>query len=228
MTATADAKSKSIDRYVADSPKLIKKIGSIEMWPEGKKQSLPFPKEEDLYGYEDAAPTRRMSNGANPTAGKTPRRSSLKGSAGDGRRRHSITFSNDMNIKEVEPVSNLVKHPAVLWFQKKEYDHILSGIRDTVEEAKSQGDRARNCTRGLENIITDRYLGERLEATETVLDENRMQKTHKKFDDEYIRQCYRYHTADSQHRAEQMAQKDQKEVEEYLKVTRKMCRRMSC
>ncbi|KAL3921423.1 MAG: hypothetical protein SGILL_002754 [Bacillariaceae sp.] len=210
---------------------MIEKIGSIEMWPEGKKQTLPFQKEEDLYGYEDAAPTRRMSNGANPNVGKTPRRSSLKGSAGDGgrgRRRHSITFSNDMDVKEIEPVSDLVNHPGVLWFQKKEYDHILGGIQDTVEEAKSQGDKARNCTRGLENIITDRYVGERLEATETVLDESRMQKTHKKLDAEYIRTCYRFHTADSQHRAERMAQKDQKEVEEYLKVTRKMCRRMSC
>ncbi|KAL3939841.1 MAG: hypothetical protein SGARI_001221 [Bacillariaceae sp.] len=126
MTAAViETKSKSIDRYIADSPKKrVNKIGSIEMWPEGEKPKLPLPKEEDLYGYEDAAPTRRrMSGHHNPSA--TPRRSSLKGSGdgttdrvavtaggGSGGRRHSITFSDNLQqVREVEPTATMVQNP---------------------------------------------------------------------------------------------------------------------
>jgi hypothetical protein len=261
MTALT-AKAKSIDRYIADSPKKSIKgsvsgsaVASIELWPEPseerKKYTKPL-KEEDLYGYEDAAPTPRHKVTA------APRRSSLKGSAGDdhprGRRasigytgemtlvlptgetkqkRSSISFADNPDVREVEPVASMVENPRTLWFQAAEYEHILDKVQDMVEQAKSRprGGKERTswiCTRGLESIINNRYVEERAEATATVLDENRMQKTHKNYDDEYLRNMYRFHSADSQHRAEELAKKDQKDVEEYLKVTRKMCRRMSC
>ncbi|KAG7356234.1 hypothetical protein IV203_000920 [Nitzschia inconspicua] len=263
MTAVT-SKAKSIDRYIAESPKQSAKgkfsstaVSSIELWPEPAEGDNKYPtpqKEEDLYGYEDAAPTPRKTG-----TGTTPRRSSLKGSAGeDGRRagrrasigytgemtlvlptgatkkkRSSISFADNNNVREVEPVASMVENPRTLWFQKAEYEHILEKVQDLVEHAKSEpvGGKQRPtwvCTRGLENAINSRYVEERAEATATVLDENRVQKYHKNYDDEYLRQMYRFHSADSQHRAEQMAKKDEKDVEDYLKVTRKMCRRMSC
>jgi hypothetical protein len=110
----------------------------------------------------------------------------------------------------------------------------LEKVHDVAEHAKTQNQKEQRkssgiCTRGLENIITSRYVEERAEATAMVLDENRMQKHHKNYDDEYLRSMYRFHSADSQHRAEEMAKKDREEVEEYLriKIARKMRRRMS-
>lgn len=263
MTAVT-AKAKAIDRYIAESPKKTGKgkvsataVSSIELWPDSdaKKNSTP-QKEEDLYGYEDAAPTTR-NNKVRGDDG-APRRSSLKGSAGDDRarerrasigytgemmlvlpsgetkqKRSSISFAENPEVREVEPVANMVENPRTLWFQAAEYEHILDKVQDMVEQAKSQprGGKERSswmCTRGLENVINSRYVEERAEATATVLDENRMQKSHKRYDDEYLRSMYRFHSADSQHRAEELAKKDRKDVEEYLKFTSKMCRRMSC
>lgn len=259
MTAVT-AKSKSIDRYIADSPKKMVKggvsgtaVASIELWPEPSddKKTYTIQKEEDLYGYEYATPTPRSE----VSAGRAPRRSSLAGDhkprerrasigytgemtlvlpTGETKqKRSSISFAENADVKEVEPVASMVDNPRTLWFQAAEYEHILDKVQDLVEQAKAtpRGKKGREswiCTRGLENIISSRYLEERAEATATVLEENRMQKSHKNYDDQYLRNMYRFHSADSQHRAEEMAKKDHKEVEEYLSLTRKMCRRMSC
>jgi hypothetical protein len=281
------AKAKSIDRYIAESPKrpvrgkvdvggtlTTTAVSSIECWPEPSDDyttatTTPHNEGEggDLYGYEDAAPTPRNHK----VDTSTPRRSSLKGSdynldgskkpprrasigytgeiltlilpTGETKeKRSSISFAEKDDVRMVEPVASLVKNPRTLWFQAAEYQHILEKVQDVVEHAKAhQHQRSSKkssssssswiCTRGLENVISSRYVEERAEATATVLDENRMQKSHNRYDDEYIRTMYRFHSADSQHRAEETAKKDREEVEEYLKMkmdTTIMGRRMSC
>jgi len=228
----------------------------LDLWPEPEaKKNVSPPKEEDLYEYGDGAPTSRTT--AAPGTGRMPRRSSLKSGCGEnparGRRasigytgemtlvlptgekkkkRSSISFMDEPETKEIEPVADMVDNPSRLWFQAEEYNHILSKVQDLVEETKvyrKGKDRPSwICTRGLEPIMDPLQAGVREEALTTVMDEMRVQKSHKRYDAEYLRSMYRYHTADSQHRANQIAKKDQKEVEDYLKVTRKMCRRMSC
>ena len=69
---------------------------------------------------------------------------------------------------------------------------------------------------------------ERREAYVSVLEEQEMQKAQGRYNDEQIRTMYSFHTVDSQVLAKERAEKDAQEVEQYLKITRKMCRRLSC
>jgi hypothetical protein len=265
----ATAKGKSIDRYIAESPqrpvrgKVVDDattagaLSSIECWPEpSDDKNTTTSTSQDLYGYEDAAPTPRVATKAVGSTTTMPRRSSLKSSDDniDGsnkpprrasigytgeiltlilptgetkQKRSSISFAETDDVHMVEPVASLVENPRTLWFQAAEYQHILEKVQDVVEQTKGQQPKTSGkgksssssslmCTRGLENVIDSQYVEERAEATAMVLDENRMQKSHKTYDDEYLRSMYRFHTADSQHRAEQLAKKDREEVEEYI------------
>jgi hypothetical protein len=249
--AVADvSKAKAIDKYLSettDAAKLGYRDASPDsVWPEGVSKNM-HKKEEDLYGYGDAAPTARLST----STVRMPRRSSLKnlndcprrasiGYTGEmtlvlptgetRRKRSSITFADDNEVREVKSVSTLVDNPHRLWFQKDEYEHIQKHIVETVEEAKKKGGERPTwvCTRGLEPIMDSSGSYERAEAKESVLGEQAMQRSHKKHDDEYIRDIYQFHTIDSQIKAHERGGRDQEEVAEYLKVTRRMCRRMSC
>jgi hypothetical protein len=242
------------------APSSSKERGAFEgltatLWPEEDESLLSKKKvvehEEDLYGYGDAAPTPRQS-GDGVTA-RLARRSSLKSSDTGTRRasigytgemtlvlpsgetknkRTSITFAENSDVREVEPISDLVDNPNRLWFQSSEYEYIQAKIYEMIDVAKttkkSEDRPTWVCMRGLEPVLDSEIAASRQEASGMVLDEQRMQKAHKKFDAEYIRDMYRFHTVESQERAQERAAKDAEEVAEYLKVTRRMCRRMSC
>mmetsp|Transcript_45655 Transcript_45655/g.111196 ORF Transcript_45655/g.111196 Transcript_45655/m.111196 type:complete len:284 (+) Transcript_45655:524-1375(+) len=149
------------------------------------------------------------------------------------KKRTSISFAESAVIKEVQPVSDMVEDSKRLWFQSSEYEGIQEKIFDMVEEAKkSQKDKTAKPSwvdlRGLEPVL-DRSIAEsRKEATSTLIDEQEALKMQGTYDQEYLRDMYMFHSVDAQIRAEERAGKDAKEVEEYLKLTRKMCRRMSC
>lgn len=223
-------------------------------WPEAATtETKPSQKEEDLYGYGDAAPTPRT---ANDTSNKTQtaRRSSLKSSSGGGRRRASISYSgeislrlptgevtkrrtsvsfkDDADVKNIEPVADMVDNPRRLWFQEEEYSHIRSKISAVLKGAQNGDQESKTswlCTRGLETLMGGGISSyERQEAYASVLEEQEMQKARGKYNDEHLRTMYSFHTVDSQVLASERAENDAKEVEQYLKITRKMCRRLSC
>lgn len=229
--------------------------GLTTLWPDDDDEQMAKKKavenEEDLYGYGDGAPTPRKWDDSG--AGKMPRRSSLKSSetstrrssigytgemtlvlpSGESRKkRMSITFAEKEDVHEVQSVSDMVDNPKRLWFQSSEYEHIQSKIYEMIEVAQKtkagEGRPSWVCMRGLEPVVDHECAASRQEASEMVLDEQKMQKAHKKYDEEYIRDMYRFHAVESQERAQERAAKDADEVEEYLKVTRRMCRRMSC
>jgi len=209
-------------------------------------------KAEDIYGYGDACPTPERSEDC-----KMPRRSSVAGSNGGTsrassigyrgeitlilpngertQRKTSITFAGDGDnqTKEVEPVFNMVKDPHRLWFQKEEYLHIKADIMRILEESKKKGIRKerRNtlvCTRGLESLISSGCDEARQEANSSVIAEYAMQKSRGEYNAENIKQMYSFHTIDSQLEAAERAERDNKEIQNYLQETRVLCRRMSC
>ncbi len=229
--------------------------GLTTLWPDESDQQSPnrqvIENEEDLYGYGDAAPSLRKTDETG--TGKMPRRSSLKSSETSARRcsigytgemtlvlptgetkkkRTSIKFAETEDVYEVQSISDLVDNPKRLWFQTSEYEHIQAKIYEMIEVAqttKASEDRPTwVCMRGLESVVDREIAASRQEASGMVLDEQKMQKAHKKYDEEYIRDMYRFHTVESQERAQERAAKDADEVAEYLKLTRRMCRRMSC
>lgn len=248
-------KSKAIDALIsvkgkgavaAEVPVVEDDAGDDDgAWPEPPTESKKIEREEDLYDYEEAAPAPRTS-----VTFRMPRRSSLK-TAGPRRasisysgemtlrlptgqttrRKTSITFNDDEQVQDIEPVTDLVDDPNRLWFQKEEYTHIREKIYAIIASAKNGESDSRTtwlCTRGLEPLMGGSNPGDRREAYESVIEEQKMQKLRGKYDDEYIRTIYQFHTVDAQVIANERAQNDAAAVENYLRVTRKMCRRLSC
>jgi hypothetical protein len=223
-------------------------VPDSENWPEAPQEKQANQKEEDMYGYRDAAPTPRTNVASNSVVS---RRSSLKSGgrrrasisySGEisirlptgeiTRKRTSVSFKDDADVKDIEPVADMVDNPRRLWFQEEEYSHIRSKIDAVIARAKNGEQESTTswlCTRGLETLM-GRGIGyyERKEAYECVLEEQEMQKARGKYDDEHLRTMYSFHTVDAQVLASERAENDAKEVEQYLKITRKMCRRLSC
>eukprot|EP00934_Nitzschia_sp_Nitz4_P005583 Nitzschia sp. Nitz4//scaffold283_size24287//14810//15544//NITZ4_008406-RA/size24287-processed-gene-0.8-mRNA-1//-1//CDS//3329545657//5573//frame0 len=244
MAAATDAgKSKAIDVLLQDVKIKDEDDNDDKLtWPE-EKRNPPVQNEEDLYGYGDGAPTPRAER-------SVPRRSSLKsmgprrasiGYTGEMKlvlpsgkqqtRKTSISFKDDTDVQNIESVSDMVDDPNRLWFQKEEYAHIQKKIYTIVAQAKNGTEEERStwlCTRGLEPLMDGSGAHERKEAYENVLEEQRVQKAQGRFDDEYLRTIYQFHSMDSQVVATERAARDAKSVEPYLMFTKKMCRRMSC
>ena len=216
------------------------------LWPVGSTLKNANEKEEDLYGYEDRAPNRRASMTDLP-----PRRSSLKTSRSGARRasisfsgemtlnlplakvvkkRSSITFNDECQVHEIEPVADMVDDPNRLWFRKHEYFDMQQKISAMIDDARKAGKGKKAdfvCFRGLEPWVGGSSYYERKDAYDNVLGEQEMQKSRGNYDDEHIRTIYQFHTVDSQILASERAAKDAKDVEAYLELTRQMCLRLS-
>lgn len=255
-TYLKDASPEDIEKYgYEDStpgtvwPEESKKPSAAHQYAEEDLYGYVDAAEEDLYGYGDAAPTPRNQN-----ATRAPRRSSMKGSGPAGvsrrasigytgemtlvlpmgkqaQRKTSISFADDSgnSVKNVDSVCNLVDDPNRLWFQQEEYAHIKAKIMSIAKQSKGGGERPTwLCSRGLEALMDGSGAMDRMDAYEQVMDEQRMQKAQGRWDDNYIREVYEFSTIDSKVKAAQRAEEDAKDVEKYLDITRKMCRRLSC
>jgi hypothetical protein len=192
----------------------------------------------DYYGY-DAAFTDLKSE-------QSPhrRRSSMK--QGLGRRRASscvgeeievglmgngtpvtrtsfITFCKEVHVTSVVPVLEMADKIEDLWFQIDEFDSILERSYSLVDRA-AEG-RGRFCTRGLENLSKDHDAIK--DAIDTVLVEQDFQWTLGKRSDKTISQLYSLSSMESKIEARMRAKQDVEAVKNYLKETRKDCRRLS-
>jgi hypothetical protein len=169
-------KAKSIDRYVAESPKrpvgarvvdgatTTAALSSIECWPEPSDDknttiattSTPQT-EENLYGYEDAAPTPRnptVSSTTTSTTGvvgsttrtTTPRRSSLKGSDKsdynnkiDGQkppRRASIGYTGEI-LTLILPTGETKEKRSSISFAEKADVRMVEPVASMVENPRT-------------------------------------------------------------------------------------------
>jgi hypothetical protein len=207
------------------------------------------PDDTAKYGYEDASPS---PSSGNPTrvnrrssmkqAGR-PRRASIQfggeievqlpGNEMPVKRRTSITFKENIRVRQVARVHELTHEPEALWFQNHEYKEIKENMRNTVRKTQQGvvlGDR-RYCTRGLENFMTQEAAQMTREkkcmAWDSVLKEQDLQRDQGVFDDEYMANRYKYNTAKCQQDAANRASRDAADVENYLKSTRGICRRVS-
>jgi hypothetical protein len=243
MAAAAASKAKSIEIAVTET-NFGYEDGAPDssVWPEGSSNKNLHENEEDLYGYGYAAP----GIGTHTKYDRMPRRSSLKnpntcarrasiGFTGEmnlvlpagktAQRKTSITFAERDNVEDIESAASMVDTPRRLWFQEEEYAHINEKVQKIVEESKKKKGVE---TRGLENLLDDSGVLDRREARDGVFDEQSMQKSRGTYNDDNIKTIYQFHSIDAQVRANDRASNDSKDVEAYLKVTRKMCRRMSC
>jgi len=202
-----------------------------------------------MYGYEDAAPDTAVRNSSkstlnqsmdpygyelhNPSTPQTrPRRSSMKGSNTGRRlprRRHSISFEEEVKINKVVPIAELVKDKGDMWLQGEDYYNIINKV-NTIVERTASGKGPKFCTRGLESMI-QRSAGvedeARKEAWDTVLDEQEIQVTTGHYDEEMLSRKYRRCSNQSRMEAFQRGMQDENNVFRYLEDTRSYCRRMS-
>ena len=180
----------------------------------------------DPYGYEIH----------NPSApGTQPRRSSMKGSNPKPRqarrRRHSISFQEEVTVNKVVPIEEMVNDKGEMWLQGEDYYNIIHKVKAIVERTAS-GNGQRFCTRGLENMILQRSgIDEdeepRNQAWDAVLDEQQLQQATGDYDEEVLSQKYRRFSNQCLLEAKLRAMQDANDVSRYLQDTREYCRRMS-
>ena len=205
------------------------------------------PEIASQYGYGDAAP----SDCGSSRPSKTPRRSSMKQGSTTGRRasmgctgseievklpgrrdpvrrRISISFSKEDEVKEVERVSSLTDDSKALWFQKDELQNIKTKLRTIIGSVERGNENAKKlCTRGLECHIGKSSKTKINAAWDAVVLEQYMQHNKGSFDDETISRKYKIFARGSQEKAAERAKEDEAAIAKYQRDTRRMMRRMS-
>ena len=146
------------------------------------------------------------------------------------KRRTSITFSEQADVRSVPAAKELAHDPRSLWIQREEMDRIKTEAMLIANNAHNGPQEAKYCLRGLEKYIGS-AKGEissvKTEAWHSVLDEQLLQRSSGQYDDHMISSVYKYATLETQVAAHERAFKDAKEIETYLATTRKACRRLS-
>jgi len=140
------------------------------------------------------------------------------------RRRRSITFDNDVNVQQIEPVKDLAMDGRKsLWFQEKEYEKIkvkTLALLDRVEQSSGAADGKRYCTRGLEKLMTPEATEvKKYQAWDSVFNEQFLQRKDGEYDEESLANIYKYSTKRSQSEASKRASLDAEAAQAYLKTT---------
>eukprot|EP00934_Nitzschia_sp_Nitz4_P007488 Nitzschia sp. Nitz4//scaffold4_size323378//290485//291216//NITZ4_000712-RA/size323378-processed-gene-0.312-mRNA-1//1//CDS//3329553555//7478//frame0 len=211
-----------------------------------------------IYGYGDGAPDvaqgqgeagmplhrpERQGRRSSMKQQGIPRRSSigyrgettvmLPGHRKPVRRRTSISFEGEVQVKEVRPVGELTDQPERLWFQAEEYNVIREKAIFVTELASTGADKLlasekKLCTRGLESHIDkDSVDMEQYIAWRSVFEEQFYQRQDGQFDDEAVAKMYEMASLPSRLRALERAQGDVKDAERHTKGIRKELRRHS-
>jgi hypothetical protein len=137
-----------------------------------------------------------------------------------------IQFNEIVRVKPVVAVYDLVDDLDCLWFQDDEYDRIRTKIF-LVADKHVIGEHfsgQKLCIRGLESILEyDVRQDNKVRGWEAVLAEQRSQRDSCNFDDTNLGQAYQFSAQKSKLDAEIRARQDEKDVQKYLKSTRRFC-----
>jgi hypothetical protein len=147
----------------------------------------------------------------------------LPGNSTPVKRRSSITFCKEVNVTSVVPFLEMVDSVDDLWFQSDDLYSILERSYALVDRA-AEG-KIRYCTRGLENLSKDPDAFK--DFIDTVLDEQGVQQDLGERCEKKISQVYSLSSMNSKIAARMRGIEDVKAVKNYLKGTRKRCRRFS-
>jgi hypothetical protein len=152
-------------------------------------------------------------------------------------RRRSINFNESVVVRKVRPTKSLAKHPEGLWYQDDEMKRIRGEISAALDELKRSADLydeddsstgSNHDIRGLEKLLEPEISKvKKYQAWDAVLNEQFLQRHEGEYDDEQLAFVYGSTTRRSSREAQRRASKDAEEIEEYLKSTRQVCRRLS-
>ena len=147
------------------------------------------------------------------------------------RRRSFISFSSDVRVRPIVPVSKLSKNPEKLWFQNDELTHIKQKSWKIVHDellCQVLGRKSKYCTRGLERLLMpDKAKQNKHSSWDTVILEQELQRNKGIFDEQCLASKYQCATANSQLLAQERAKEDEAEIQQYLRSTKRYVRRLS-
>lgn len=134
------------------------------------------------------------------------------------RRRSCIIFDENVRVKKVPPVNQLMDNYKDLWFNHEDYEHVRQKNKRLIYRTENNLTGGRSyCVRGLEGMMKkdgtarlraqDRYM-----AQDAVLDEQDVQAAFGKYDDERIASAYRLASIRSKLDALRRASLDEKEA----------------
>jgi len=177
-------------------------------------------------------PRRARSRTArSPKSSKSPNRSALKDTseAGKARRQRrrcsSITFCEQLEVKDIIPAKDLVSNKRQLWWQNTEYKQIVELSCAIVDLAKVDKNTE---TRGLEDLLRDDHAETFKTRTDVITAQRilRQRSSQRRVqDDEALSGLYQTSTAKYLREAALRANQDEKEVQNYLADTRRKVRR---
>ncbi|CAJ1965205.1 unnamed protein product [Cylindrotheca closterium] len=152
-----------------------------------------------------------------------PKQSSMKREDGriDRRRRSSISFCEQLEVKDIIPLKDLVDDTRKLWWNNQEYQQIVELSCATVNLARVD---KTTYTRGLEDLMRDDHAAT-FKTRNDVLLAQKILRRKKVKDDEALSGLYGRSTAKYNKEAELRAEQDAKEVQTYLADTRRKARR---
>mmetsp|Transcript_25200 Transcript_25200/g.28786 ORF Transcript_25200/g.28786 Transcript_25200/m.28786 type:complete len:377 (-) Transcript_25200:140-1270(-) len=196
----------------------------------GDSMNAPFdpqrtPRRSSLKGASKSSALRRASIGAfsydaldiqllQEIAPEAVYEVQLPGRRESITRRRSITFNNDVEIRNIQPAKNLTNKPNELWLQDDEYHTIekeTQVLLDAVDKETDDGNKY--CVRGLEQYMDSSSDDNVCEAAwNTVLQEQQIQRQDGRFCDESIGNLYRAQSARSVVVAQRQGMLDAEEV----------------
>ena len=188
---------------------------------------------------------------------RTPRRSSLKNGGMDGeysprrrsdgelvevtlpntgqkvKRRASISFDDLVRVMKVEAVPDMIDSPDEYFVSPREIARKKASAIQLMHAVEKGAipDGKKPCLRGLESLSASYKMEKtalQYNGREAVLEEQELQRSTSSFSDLDIADAYRRASRRSQRMAAERAQRDEKDVESYLKSSRRYCRRLSC
>lgn len=140
-----------------------------------------------------------------------------------------IEFNEAVRVKRVPPVYELTDDLNSLWFQDEEYETIRTKCFSVADKHLNgeMPEGQKLCIRGLEPVFNYEIRQETKElAWDSVLTEQAYQRDSFSYDDEYLREGYSAVAENSLEEAILRAKQDEKEVQKYLRSTRRFCDRL--
>jgi len=139
------------------------------------------------------------------------------------KRRRSIQFNEDVNVRKIQPTSKVKgASKKELWFQDDEYNMIKMKTLDLLQKVDSNGivNGKKYCTRGLEKYMEcpEKRASEKYQAWDSVLMEQEMQRKLNIYDDESLGRFYKHTSNMSVVEATNRATLDAEEVASFYQL----------
>ena len=149
------------------------------------------------------------------------------------KRRTSISFDDLVRVMKVEAVPDMIDSPDEYFVSPREIARKKTTAMQLVHAVENGAipEGKKPCLRGLESLSAPYKMEQtalQSNGREAVLEEQELQRSMSSFNELDIADAYRRASRRSQRMAAQRAQQDEKDVESYLKSSRRYCRRLSC